>query len=62
MVSNFINETIDTASAFQGTYMILAEWNGVHPFPHGSSSSTNLSPIQQAFIALVCFKHQNIAS
>ena len=54
-VSNFIKETIDDALAFQGTYMILAEWNGVHPWPHGSdSSSNNFSPSQQAFTALVC--------
>ena len=24
------------SSNFSGTFMILAEWNGVHPYPHGS--------------------------
>ena len=25
-----------TGSNFSGTFMILAEWNGVHPYPQGS--------------------------
>ena len=53
-VNNFIKETIGDGSAFQGTYMILAEWNGVHPYPQSSISS--FSPDQQALLALVCTK------
>lgn len=52
-VSDFITETLGNMTTFKGSYMILAEWNNVHSFPHGSSSSS-LSPTQEEFIALVC--------
>ena len=29
---------LNMASNFSGTFMILAEWNGVHPYPHGSTN------------------------
>ena len=37
-VSNYIMEELENATSFLGVYMILAEWNSVHPFPHGSSN------------------------
>lgn len=27
---------LNTEQQFTGTFMILAEWRGVHPYPHGS--------------------------
>ena len=50
-VNNFIKE-FDSSTSFQGTYMILAEWRDVHPFPHGAVSG--LTANQQAFTDLVC--------
>jgi fibulin 1/2 len=34
-VSEYISD--QTGSDFEGTWMLLAEWNEVHPYPHGSS-------------------------
>jgi len=57
-VSDFITENFnnDSEPAFKGTYMILAEWREVHPFPDGDSPNT-LSPAQKDFVALVCIYH-----
>ena len=37
-VSHFLRLN-NEALSFSGTFMILAEWQGVHPYPHGSSYS-----------------------
>ena len=34
-VNDYLNRSM--SSDFSGTFMILAKWNGVHPYPHGSS-------------------------
>jgi len=39
---NYIRTNYPNATQFQGNFMILADWNKVHPFPHGSS---NLSSV-----------------
>ena len=51
-VSDFLKDILEN-STFQGTYMILAEWNNVHSFPHGNDD-ISLSLAQEEFIALVC--------
>lgn len=51
-VSNYIMEEFGNATNFVGVYMILAEWNTVHPFPHGASD-TNLPSTIESFIAKV---------
>jgi len=35
-VSDFLN--LNMSSNFSGSFMILAEWQDVHPYPHGSGS------------------------
>ena len=35
-VNDYLRSTDMAPSNFSGTFMILAEWNGVHPYPHGS--------------------------
>ena len=35
-VNDYLTSTDRAPSNFSGTFMILAEWNGVHPYPHGS--------------------------
>ena len=52
-VSDFIKDNFNNDSNFQGTYMILVEWNGVHPFPDDAGAST-LSSAQRNFADLVC--------
>ena len=37
-VSHFLRLN-NEALSFSGTFMILAEWQDVHPYPHGSSYS-----------------------
>ena len=41
-ISLYIREFYPNASQFQGNYMIIADWDQVHPFPHGSSNLTNI--------------------
>ena len=52
-VSNFIMEEFGNITNFLGVYMILAEWNAVHPFPHGVGDTDVLSPTIKSFIAKV---------
>ena len=35
-VTNYLRSTNMTSPDFSGTFMILAEWDDVHPYPHGS--------------------------
>ena len=56
-ISSSIRSSYPNATAFQGNFIIIAEWNGVHPFPHGSSNlinvlSNNLSVSD--FVEMVC--------
>ena len=37
--SAFIRDTTNTN--FSGTWMLVAQWNGVHPYPHGSNPSSS---------------------
>ena len=37
--SAFITDTTNTN--FSGTWMLVAQWNGVHPYPHGSNPSSS---------------------
>ena len=39
-VSMFISNQI--GEAFQGTWMMVVLWSGVHPYPHGSYSGADL--------------------
>ena len=42
-VSSYIREC-NMSSDFKGSLMILAEWEEVHPYPHGSSSASDDDP------------------
>jgi len=42
-VSSVIRER-NVSLDFKGSFMILAEWRDVHPFPHGASSSSDNDP------------------
>jgi len=42
-VSSYIRER-NVSSNFQGSFMIMAEWKDVHPYPHGASTSSNIDP------------------
>ena len=35
-VTDYLRSTNMASPDFSGTFMILAEWDGVHPYPHGS--------------------------
>ena len=49
-VSSYIRER-NMSSDFAGTFMILAEWEGVHPYPHGASSASDDDPfLAQVYI------------
>ena len=37
-VSAFISDT--TGTNFSGTWMLVAQWNGAHPYPHGSNPNS----------------------
>ena len=39
-VSTFIQVNYDGAGDFTGEWMLIASWEDVHPFPHGSGSTT----------------------
>ena len=64
-VSNLINSEED--SDFVGNWMIVATWDGVHPFPHGSSAEQDrVDPYLQSVricMALIdyaicdCYRH-----
>ena len=43
IVNNYIMEEYGNSTNFVGVYMILAEWNAVHPWPHGSTASLSSS-------------------
>ena len=50
---------LNMPSNFSGTFMIVAEWQGVHPYPHGSSSFNNFElyyPSITEFINLVSYR------
>eukprot|EP00731_Ephydatia_muelleri_P017659 Em0010g757a len=50
-VNAFISDT--TGTNFTGTWMLVAQWNGAHPFPHGSiptSSALNVTNTYQAIV------------
>ena len=56
-VNDYLTRSNETASSFSGTFMILAEWNGVHPYPHGSSYLSyflRYYPSLKAFTNQVC--------
>ncbi len=51
-VSTFIRE--NTGTDFSGLWMLVAEWNSVHPYPHGvANTATDLSPGYEEFLQLV---------
>lgn len=55
-VSTHIRDSYPDASGFQGNFMIIAEWDQVHPFPHGSSNLTDIlssNPSISGFIEMV---------
>jgi len=43
VVSRLIREC-NMSSDFKGSFMILAEWRDVHPYPHGANSSLDDDP------------------
>ena len=56
-VSSFIiNQRNLTAGSFQGQWMLVAEWNEVHPYPHGDSTFANSSEQLNAFVERVSTK------
>ena len=53
-VSSFIiNQRNLTADSFQGQWMLVAEWNGVHPYPHADSTIGSLDAQTDAFVKKV---------
>jgi len=42
-VSSYIRER-GMSSDFEGSFMILAEWEGVHPYPHGANNDSGDDP------------------
>ena len=40
-------------SDFTGKYAIIAQWDHVHPFPHGNSSGYNISKIELNKVCLL---------
>ena len=40
-VSSFISNR--KGNNFTGTWMLLADWSGVHPYPHGSGNSEDIN-------------------
>ena len=73
-VLNEVNQyvSLSTEQSFVGTFMILAEWRNVHPYPHGSCDfydilenyPTTRSFINQVFsynyYVHICMQLQNI--
>ena len=52
-VSKYIRER-NTSSDFAGSFMILAEWESVHPYPHGASSASDDDPfLAQVYICTI---------
>lgn len=49
-VNNFIMEEFGNNTNFVGVYMILVEWNTVHPFPHGAENPDDHSSATQSFL------------
>lgn len=43
-VSSYIRACRNASSDFRGSFMILAEWRGVHPYPHGASDAADNDP------------------
>lgn len=57
VVDSYIRHFYPNASQFQGNFIIVAEWDWVHPFPHGNSNLTNIlsrNPSVSDFVELVC--------
>ena len=50
-----INQRNLTAGSFQGQWMLVVEWNEVHPYPHGDST-IEFSSTQSAFVDRVSTK------
>ena len=44
-----------TADSFQGQWMLVAEWSGVHPYPHADSTIGSLDAQTDAFVKKVIF-------
>ena len=56
-VSSFIiNQRNLTADSFQGQWMLVAEWNEVHPYPHGDSTFASSSAQLNTFVERVSTK------
>ena len=56
-VNDYLRFNNESQSNFSGTFMILAEWNGVHPYPDGSrylSYFFRYYPSLRDFISQVC--------
>ena len=51
-VSTFVNDRFvaEDAPTFQPTWLLVAQWDGVHPFPHGSD---NREGIDEEYLSLV---------
>ena len=57
-VSAFIDAEQDPG--FVGNWMIVATWNGVHPFPHGASAEQDrLDPYLQSVCASMRYQSLN---
>lgn len=55
--SIIINQRNLTAGSFQGQWMLVAEWNEVHPYPHGNSTFESSSGQLNAFVERVSINH-----
>eukprot|EP00731_Ephydatia_muelleri_P037202 Em0418g1a len=50
-VNAFISDT--TGTIFTGTWMLVAQWNGAHPFPHGSNPTSSALNVTNTYQAIV---------
>lgn len=65
-VSRFINSRLtneENNSTFEGTWMLIAHWDNVHPSPHGADDHLGISDeeLEKVNIALCLFTHEHSA-
>ncbi len=53
--TTFVNDrlVVNQGGFFEPTWMLVAQWDGVHPYPHGSESHEGIS---EEYLNRVCSK------
>lgn len=59
-VESYLKQTdvIKETDTFDPTWMIVAQWDKVHPYPHGADSQDELSGYEE-FLSKVCIYDKN---